>query len=192
MTRNVMNRRFTLRESILLALLVVIFLIGLFFMLVYYPVRNQRAEIQAQLEDVQDKQLVADILYNRYEEDKEELEEIYALPEDERTVMPKHTDAHEQELLNIVGAIIEVTESHRTNWTISKSDDSVYRRVLSFSFSVNDFDMGYDILKELTSIKFQNQKCRNQVSNLSVSPSSGDVKDGSLTISGTITFFEVE
>ncbi len=191
MTNNVMNRRFTLRESILMGVLVAVLLVGLFFMLVYYPVKNQRADIQAQLEDIEFKQEVADIRYNMYKQWQAELETIYSLPEDERTVMPKHTAAHEQEILAIVGAILEGTNEYTTNWSITHSD-SIYRRTLSFSFSVASFDTAYSVLEELTSIRSQNQKVRSQISNINVSPSSGSVEDDSLRVNGTLTFFEVE
>ena len=56
--QNFMTRRFTLREKILMLVLIVILLLGLYFFLVFYPVRNQLEDIDAQMQDVADKQVI--------------------------------------------------------------------------------------------------------------------------------------
>ncbi len=85
----VINHRFTLREKILLIVLVAILFLGVYFLLVYYPINRERAELQQRQEDLAFKKVVADANKTIYDDMQDELKAIYALPVDERTEIPK-------------------------------------------------------------------------------------------------------
>ena len=51
MTKNYLNRRFTLRETILLLVLVVILFVGLYMGLVYYPLQDHTHDLQEKLDE---------------------------------------------------------------------------------------------------------------------------------------------
>lgn len=179
---NFMTRRFTLRERILMIVLIVILLVGLYFFLVYYPVKNSLSEIQTEQEEIEMRLQIAETRKGIYDDMQKELNDIFSLPQDEITYMPKYDN--ERELMTKFDVIFEGVEP-RLN--INKTtNNGIVSRAISFSFEAPDFESAKRILGELTSTGF-----RCLMSSIVLSPINGDLENNSLSVSGTITFYEI-
>ena len=183
--QNLMTRRFTTREKVLLLILIVILLVGLYFFLVYYPIERQLNDIEEQKQEILEKQDVANIREAKYDSMKAELEEIFAKPEDEITTMPEYDNF--QELMRKFNVIFEGTEPQLTFSHEQRSDSGVVSRPIQFRFNAENYDKAKSVIRALTTTGY-----RCLMTNLTVSPASGDVESDALTISGTITFYEID
>ena len=83
-------RNFSRREKALLLVLVLILLVGLYVLAVHNPVKASLARLEGEKEDAELKQQVATIRLGQYSKMKAELEEIFAMPKDQLTVMPPY------------------------------------------------------------------------------------------------------
>lgn len=182
--QNLMTRRFTLREKILMLVLIVILLLGLYFFLVFYPVRNQLQGIDKQIQDVEDEQLAADILEKRYADMNAELEEIFSMQKDEITYMPEFDNMNQ-----LLACFYKIFENN-TRWDYDSSEstkDGIVTRTIRLTFEATDFENAKEVLGKLTDTGY-----RCLLKNLSLSPSGNDVEDGALRISLSIDFYEIQ
>lgn len=182
--QNLMTRRFTTREKILLLLLIVILLVGLYFFLVYYPIKKDLEEIDQQKLDVAEKQDIADIREGIYDKMQAELEEIFKMPEDQITTMPDYDNV--EDLMRKFNVIFEGTK-YTLSFSVEQAKDGIVTRPIQFTFRADNYEKAKTVIDDLTHTGY-----RCLLTNLSVSPASGDVESDALSISGTITFYEVE
>lgn len=188
---NVMRRRFTLREIILMVVLVAVLIVGLFFLLVYYPIRSRMNDIRIETEQVQYDTDIAEGRRQFYEFMQGEIAKIEQIPEDERTRMYAHSDEEDQWILDRLENIFAGTKPE-IRYSASEQG-GIYRLVINFTFSLSTaapdntaYDQGKRILYDLT-----HTGRRSQLSNLIVSPGQGNVATDDLTVSGVITFYEL-
>lgn len=181
--QNLMTRRFTTREKVLLLILIVILLVGLYFFLVFYPVRRDLEDIEAQKEEVLEKKDIAEIREGIYDQMKAELEEIFKMPQDQITTMPEYDNF--QELMRKFNVIFEGTDP-QLSFSGTRVNEGIVTRPIQFRFSVPNYEKAKSVIKDLTTTGY-----RCLLTNLSVSPGAGDVESDALTISGTITFYEI-
>lgn len=196
---NVMRHKFTLRETILLILLFVILAVGLYFFLIFYPIQNRISEIETQREEVAFDNEIADarlIVYNRMQA---EIAEIEKIPEDQRTRMYKYTPEEKENILSLMYTVFGdnvQSLSYKEN-----PNGKILEFVINFTFRLEEvtkvltdpetaatapYEQGKQILHALA-----NTGRRSQISNLSISAANGDIATGGLTVSGTITFYEL-
>lgn len=180
---NVMTRRFTLREKVLLGLLIVILLIGLYFFLVHYPIENRLEEIASERDEVEMQIEIAEAREKIYNDMQEELQDIFTQPADEITYMPKYDNI--QVLMSKFNEIFLDLEPRMTFSSVI-IENGIVTRPISFSFQAPSYEKAKEVLIELTGTGF-----RCLLSNITVSPSSGSIFSDSLTVSGTITFYEL-
>lgn len=183
MRENVMNHRLSTREKLLLLLMVLILLVGLYFYLVHYPITERMEEISLEREDLLVQQAVADTRLQTYNDMKAELEEIFAMPEDEITVMPEYSN---RETLLLYFDQIFAGTNQVLNFDDERVNDNIVERGVRFSFNADSYAQARDILTKLTVAS----GFRCLLDSLSVSPSGGDLENGALRISGSITFYE--
>lgn len=182
---NFMTRRFTLREKILLLIFILILLVGLYFFFVFYPVHNSLTEIDTEKQALEDRIMIQEARKGIYDDMKEELEEIFALPEDQITYMPDSDNR--QDLMIKFHAIFEGIEE-TINYGSANLSNGIYSRTFSFSFNISSFEEAKRVVTELTRTGY-----RCLLNNISVSPSnSSDIEEGSLHISTSITFYWIE
>lgn len=176
-------RNFTKREKILLLLLSAFLIISLYFAMVHYPVENRLAEIELERSEIEDKIEDAKTVCEEYDAMKSELDEIFALPEDEITVMPDYDNLQMLVLLfeDVFG---DVSPDLRFN---VNTDGDIVSRSVNFSFTAPDYSTVRDILSGLTKTGY-----RSQLKSVTVSPSYGGITDGELSVAGCITFYEVK
>lgn len=193
---NFMTRRLSLREKIFLLILVVVLLVGLYFLLVHYPIVNRHKEIEEELERVQLQQAVADIQKEEYDKMKAEKDRITAQEAqgEKPTFMPEYDNF--AELNKVIDKIFadakekfkDEKEINR-NLSWSSSEDTENGRVtrsLSFSFSCNSYEEAKFIIDSLSHTEW-----RSLLSNVSISASQDmTVLNGAVTVSGTISFYE--
>lgn len=186
---NIMTRRFTLREKILLLVLILVLLVGLYFFLVHYPVQNQLTEIENERAEWQMRYDALEVKAGIYRDMKEELDEILKLPEDELTVMPKYNNI--EPLMKELNRIFLGTEPS-LNYGSMSTNNRIVSRPIRFSFKTPDFDKAKEVLRELTHTGW-----RCLLTDLTLTPDSSsggqtDVAKRPLTVSGTITFYEFQ
>lgn len=182
---NLINRKFTNREKVLMLILVLVLLVGLYFYLVHYPITERTKEIEVEEEELFLQQTVADVRLQNYNEMKSELEEIFALPEDEITLMPDFDNR--QTLLNYFNVIFAGTDED-LSYDEVRFNGNIAERTMRFSFSAYSYDKAIEVLTNLTRSGW-----RCLLDSLSINPiDGGDLTDSALRISGSITFYEVK
>ncbi len=190
MANKYLKRRFNLREIILMIILLAVLFIGLYLWLVYYPLRDRSDEVQREAEELQLQIDIERAREARYDAWKKELEEIAKVDPSEQTFMPKYSNDHELEL---TGKFIDIFAgiAGGMNGSNVQSSDGVYKRNVSFTFTVTNENKGTfatpylkvkDVLHKLTHTGW-----RCQMTNLSF----GDTKADSMTVSCNIVFYEV-
>lgn len=175
---NFMTHKFTTREKVLLIVLVVILLIGLYFLLVFYPVKRDRERIAAEKEEIESRIEVQQIVTRLYDDMQEQLKTM-----DKSTYMPEY-DNIEQLTFKLNTIFADVKE--RLNYSESEQD-GIVSRVIAFSFEATGYDQAKTILTSLTTTEY-----RSLLNSLNITPKSGNVETDVLTISGTITFYELK
>lgn len=178
-----MNRSFSRREKLLLLLLVIILLVGLYFYLVHYPITQRLDEIELETDDVLFQQDVANTRLQMYNEMKDELDIVDAMPEDQVTMMPEYDNI--QTLMNMFNVIFAGTQQSLSFDNVRINDNNVAERTVRFSFTARDYDHARQVLANLTGTGY-----RCLLDSLSFGASGGSVETGELRVTGNITFYE--
>lgn len=176
------NRNLSRREKVLLLVLVLIGLIGLYFYFVHYPIMERTAEIGSERDEVADQRIVADARSTIYKSMKDELDEIFAMPENKITVMPEYDNI--QVLMQHFNTIFADVSPELTFDTVTVND-GVAVRTVRFSFSATGYGEAKEVIKNLTGTGF-----RCLLSGLTFTPTDGDLETNGVRVSGVITFYE--
>ncbi len=200
MANKYLNRRFTVREIVLLVVLLVVIIIGLYFGLVYYPIRQRTQELDAEREQLQEDLADAQIERNRYDDMQKELEEINK-SEGLSTEMPQYNNNAQQETLSAhFSAIFAGLDENAVNIVFSQpqltSDKKVYTRSVRLSFSVTSetkgdsatvYEKTRSVLHALLHTGF-----RCQMTSLNIGPQGrgDDLLNADVSVSTTIVFYE--
>lgn len=196
---NFMTRRFTLREKILLVVLLVILLIGLYFFLVFYPVQRELARIDDQQDLVTNGDGsaeypgFADLEARKAEIERmqKEIEEILALPEEERTIIPECDNA--TALTAIFGPLFTDMKKNVSMQDLSRLKDqqpsgTILSRDVSISFSTNSFERVKTIVYALAHTGF---RYRMESVNIRPDTSNDEIRSGDIVVSITMKFYEI-
>lgn len=183
MRQSVMTHKLSNREKVLLLVLVLVLLAGLYFYVVHYPITNRLDEIELERDDLLVSQAVADTRLQIYNDMQAELEEIFAMPEDEITVMPAYSN---RETLLLYFDKIFAGTSQVLNFDDERETDNIVERTVRFSFNADSYAKARQVLTDLT----VGSGYRCLLDSLTVSPVEGNIESGALRISGTITFYE--
>lgn len=191
---NIMRRKFSLREIIMLVVLVVVLFVGLWFMLVYYPVRNRINDIQQQKEELALQNDVAAMRLATYNRMKDAIADIEQTGDE--TYMHDFGTAEDTKILDDFRDILGRTKDWNvTAQTPVQRDSNVVACAYSFSFGISDVlepDTAYEKLKSMLTDLMTRDKRRCLMGRLSISPSGGDLENAeSITVSGNITFYEL-
>lgn len=202
-------RSFTKREKALLLVLVLIVLAGLYMLLVHNPVENSLARLAGEKEDAELLVQVAQVRAARYNQMKNELEEIFSQPKDQITVMPPYdnTKALMVELNHIFGEL-----EYNLTFSDVVFQEGVAIRAVQFTFDAPSYEVARNIIDRLghtgnrslmntlTIAPSENGRVthvdnivRNLGRNDGVGSSQGvdHILAGPQTVSGTITFYEL-
>lgn len=192
---NVMNKKISLRGAILLIVLVVVLAVGIWFWLVYYPIRNRYAELEQQQADIQKQTVGADDKLATYKRMAEALEEIKNTHPDEQTYMHEYTTEEDAKIISDLGTILGDDWEWDKSTSTDPSNSSVIRVRVSFHFSIStslDSETAYEKCKNILGelISTDNRRC--QLGDLTLLPDNGDLaRAESITVRGVITFYEL-
>ena len=195
--RNALTRTFTRREVVLMLVLVLIVLVGAYFYAVHYPVTTRLAEIETEREDLELNTTVAETRAAIYRSMKSELEEIFAMPEDEITVMPEYDNI--QALMNYFNVIFAGTDP-TLNYDEVRMNGNIAARTIRFHFTAPNYAHAKTILGQLTATGY-----RCLLESVSMSPVEerltdkdgvelgirNEIENSRIQVSGTITFYEL-
>ncbi len=202
-------RSFTRREKVLLVLLAVVVLIGLYVLLVHNPVKQQLADLAQEKADLELSVQVVKARQEQYNKMKAELDEIFAMPKDEITVMPPY-DNIEALTVQLNGIFLGLEPNLQFQEpTRENEEERVITRPIQFTFEAPSYQVARDIVEKLT-----HTGNRALMDSLSIAPAGVQERDerliahladpqyvgvgegvgiqyGPLKVSGTINFYEL-
>lgn len=175
-------RNFSKREKSIILAAVIALIIGFYFLVIHYPVKRNLEEIARNKVTTEDMIALATAKASIYRNMKEELDEIFAMPEDEITVMPEYDNIETIDML--LHSILP--GDYAIQFGDVTMDGIVATRNISISFPASDYDNAKSILSQLVGTGY---RCLMQ--NLIISPSEGDITGNNLNVSVNIVFYEL-
>ena len=197
-------RSFTKREKFLLLVMVLVMLVGLYVLAVHNPVKANLARLEVEKEDAELQLTVAQVRLGQYRNMKAELEEIFAMPADQLTVMPPYDNS--KALMVQFNHIFGELE-YDLNFSDVVFNDNVATRAVHFTFDAPSYEEARAIIERLTHTgnrslmntltiaPTETQSSRdgniNLRSNRTQQIQNQSILNGPQTVSGTITFYEL-
>ncbi len=177
------NKKLSAREIIMLVFLVVLITGVAYYMGFYTPLQEELASVENQCYSIDAQIANASSKIASMDTMQAELDEIFARPENEITEIAPYDN--KEVVLNQLNGILQRSEEYNLSFSDPAiQSNGTVRRNVSMSFRCADFDSAKSIIKDLNECQW-----RCLVSNLSIS-GQGDVMEGSVQVSATITFFE--
>ncbi len=189
-------RSFSRREKVMLIVLALVLVVGLYVLLVQRPVEARVDELTLEKEELELKQQVAEIRLGQYNKMKNELDEIFAMPKDQLTVMPPYDNI---ETLMVQFNAIFMGLEPKLSFPEVRFEEGVATRPIQFEFAAPSYDQARAILTRLTRTGY-----RSLLDGLSIRPEGADsvtrdgflqinrsIREGSVLVQGTIYFYEL-
>lgn len=176
-------RNFTKREKTVLLLLVIFLLVGLYFLVIHFPVTTRLEEIDAEMAMIEDETNIAIVKGQLYVNMKNELKDIFALPFDKITVMPAY-DNQTTLFYNYQNIFDNLHPD--INFGDVEFEGNVAMRNVSFTVTVSSFEEAKTFVNNLTGTGF-----RCLLENITVTPAEGSLENDAITLSGNIMFYEL-
>ncbi len=180
---NLLTRRLSNREKALLLLLAVLLVIGVYVLAVHYPVTDRLRQAEYDAAEVEDEIVVAQARQTVYNGMKAELEEIFAMPPEDVTVLPSYDNI--ENLVFVFNDIFADTDPS-LSFSPVQAQGNVAVRPVQFSFTAADYVHARRVLAALTGTGY-----RCLLDGLTFAPAGGDLENGTLRVSGNITFYEL-
>ncbi len=189
-------RSFSRREKVMLVILALVLVVGLYVLLVQRPVEAKVDELALEKEDLELRQQVAEIKLGQYNKMKNELDEIFAMPKDQLTVMPPYDNI---ETLMVQFNAIFMGLEPKLSFPEVRFEEGVATRPIQFEFAAPSYDQARAILTRLTRTGY-----RSLLDGLSIRPEGADsvtrdgflqinrsIREGNVSVQGTIYFYEL-
>ncbi len=189
-------RSFSRREKVMLIILALVLVVGLYVLLVQRPVEAKLDALALEKEDLDLKTQVAEIKLEQRTTMTTELDEIFALPKDEITVMPPYDNI---ETLMVQFDSIFLGLEPKLSFPPIKAEKGVATRPIQFEVEVPSYDQARAILTRLTRTGY-----RSLLDGLAIKPVSertgrrngellagGNIQQGPVLVHGTIYFYEL-
>lgn len=191
MAKNYLDRRFTLREIVLLVILLLVVIVGLYFGLVYYPIQARTDELNTEREELQLRHDVAEARKAQYDQMKAALEEINA-GEGQLTAMPLYDNNAQQEVLADCFTTIFAGLDVNITYSTPTLSDGIYSRTIQFSFTVSEPGVEASIYERTRSVleNLLHTGFRCLMTTLNLNPIGEDLLNGSISVSTTLVFYE--
>lgn len=174
----------TARESVMLVFLVVLLIGVVYYMGFYTPLQNELASINTKCNEIDSQITSATAKIGKMNDMQAELDEILSRPASEITEIAPYDN--KEVVLNQLYGILGRAQDYSLNFTDPEvQDDGTVRRNISMSFRCGDYASAKAIIQDLT-----NSHWRCLVSNLAITSENGNLMEGTVTVSATITFFE--
>lgn len=192
-------RNFTRREKVMLVILVLVLLVGLYFLCVHRPVEARLEELELEKEDLELQTTVATVKLGQRNKMKAELDEIFALPKDQITVMPPYN--------NLEGLMVQFDSifmglEPKLSFPEVRFEEGIATRPIEFEFDAPGYDQARAILTRLTrtgqralldglSIRPMDTVVTDRSGMLQNRAVGGDIKTEPVSVKGTIYFYEL-
>ena len=172
------------RESAMLVFLLVLIIGVGYYMGFYTPLQKELASIAAQSNDIDTQITTSMAKVGKMNTMQEELDEILSRPANQLTEIAPYDN--KEVVLNQLYGILGQTEDYSLNFTDPDvQSDGTVRRNISMTFSCADYASAKAVIDALTTSHW-----RCLVSNLSITSSTSNILEESVTVTATITFFE--
>jgi len=172
------------RDSVLLVFLIVLITAALYYMAFYTPLQNELATLSEQAKQLDVQITEAGTKVNKLNAMQAELDVILSQPENEITEIAPYDN--KDVVLTQLYSVLAQTQDYSLNLTDPNiGEDGTVRRQISMSFHCASYAAAKTIIQELTEGRW-----RCLVSDLSISTDNGDLMNGGVSVSMTITFFE--
>ena len=177
------NTKLSGREIVMLVFLVVLVTGLAYYMAFYTPLQEELASIDSQCYSIDAQISNSSAKIASMDKMQAELDEIFARPENEITEIAPYDN--KEVVLNQLNGILQRSEEYNLSFADPAiQNDGTVRRNVSMSFRCSDYESAKSIIKDLNECQW-----RCLVSNLSIS-GQGDIMEGAVQVSATITFFE--
>ena len=178
------KNKLTLRELVMLLLLVILLVGAGYYMGFYTPLQNEMASIASQSANCDTQINAAQAKIQKMNNMQAELDEILSRPASEITEIAPYDN--KEVVLNQLYGILARTSEYSLNFTDPQvQDDGTVRRNISMSFNCTSYAAAKEVIRDLTDSRW-----RCLVSNLAIACKDGDMMRNGVTVSATITFFE--
>ncbi len=189
-------RSFSRREKVMLIVLALILVVGLYVLVVQRPVEAKLEELALEVEDLDLKTQVAQIKLGQRNKMKKELDEIFALPKDQITVMPPYDNL---ETLMVQLNTIFMGLEPKLSFPEVQFNEGIATRPIQFEVVIPSYDQARAILTRLTRTGY-----RSLLDGLSITPATEttvdrrgqllggqSIQQGTVALRGTIYFYEL-
>lgn len=171
------------REILMLILLTVLVVGASYYMGFYTPLQQELNNLAEEAASIDSLITISSSQVSAMNTMQSELDEIFARPEEEITEIAPYDN--KEVVFNQLNGILQLSDNYNLSFADpTVQEDGTVRRNVSMSFSCPDYASAKSILEALNDSHW-----RCLISNLSVS-GGGNVMDGPVQISASITFFE--
>lgn len=171
------------REILMLILLTVLVVGAGYYMGFYTPLQQELNNLAEEAASIDSLITISSSQVSAMNTMQSELDEIFARPEEEITEIAPYDN--KEVVFNQLNGILQLSDNYNLSFADpTVQEDGTVRRNVSMSFSCPDYASAKSILEALNDSHW-----RCLISNLSVS-GGGNVMDGPVQISASITFFE--
>lgn len=175
-----MKRRLTIRESVLLGILIMILLVSGYVTLFRMPMMAELERLKDEAELYRVQLTAATQRLEEKERMERELEELFARPEPPLG-MPAYDNL--QQVMYELNAILASTEEYSLTFGSVNEEESIVQRRISLSFTSGDYQLAKSVLQQLHDSAY-----RCMLDDLRLSLDNG--RESGVTVSGSILFFE--
>lgn len=176
-----MKRKLSAREWVLLVVLALIVLISAYVMLFYIPTTTARDSARAEIADCEEQLDALQVRLAEKQYMERELTKIFAENDDPRGL----ADYDNQKAVMLeLNSILAVAEDIDLSFSTPDTSESVVRRQISIKFTCGSYTAAKDILQRLHDSQYRCMLDSIEITNKE--------EDGTVSVSGTIVFFECQ
>ena len=177
----VLSRDFTLKEKILILVLCLVLLAIGYYFLIDSPVRTSINTANAEAESLQTQLEVINARVAKLSRMAQEMEVMENDPDVKQ--MPSYNKLKEE--LSFLNDAVKDAESYTISIANVTRDDDQIRRDVTITMVVESYEKAMEMIDELN-----NSDIRALIGNVSFTSGDGNIKEGQLTATVVVTFYE--
>lgn len=177
-----MKRQLTVREWLLLGVLGVLLLVSGYMALFYMPMTAERDRCLGETETCQMETEAARVRLEDKHRMERELEELFAAETPPLSIADYD---NLQPVMFELNKILSGTENYTLTFSTVDTSQTIVRRSISMTFAAGSYESAKEVLQQLHDSAF---RCMLDDVNISL----GQGGEGSVSVSGTIVFFEYQ
>lgn len=179
-----MKKTVSTKDTILIVLLLIIVIGVVYYLAFLKPLQAEINSVQLQSQELDSEIALASARVGALQEKKAEVEEILAQPASKITEIAPYDNS--AEVLDRLNSVLKRSDTYNLSFADPNTDDNgIVRRVVNLSFTAKSYSQAKSILSNLSGWNY-----RSQMGNLNVSAKEDSIKEGSVSVTAAITFFE--